>query len=87
MLRHMKRTTIRLEDHLLREAKSAAARSGRTLTALIEDALRAAIYRRPPEQGRGTVEIPTFAGTGTLPGVDLDDSAALADLMDRGGPA
>ena len=34
------RTTIRLDDRLLAEAKQYAAESGRTLTGLIEDALR-----------------------------------------------
>jgi predicted HicB family RNase H-like nuclease len=35
------RTTIRLDDHLHAEAKQRAARSGLTLTAVIEQALRA----------------------------------------------
>lgn len=29
--------------------------------------------------------LPTFAGGGLQPGVDLDDTASLLDLMDRGG--
>jgi hypothetical protein len=32
--------------------------------------------------GRRAVPLPTFRGEGLQPGVDLDDSAALLDLMD-----
>jgi metal-responsive CopG/Arc/MetJ family transcriptional regulator len=34
------RTTVRLDPHLLAEVKRVAASSGRTLTSVIEDALR-----------------------------------------------
>jgi hypothetical protein len=76
------RTTIRLDDELLREAKQLAARTGRTLTAVIEEALREALGRRPPHGKRRDLSIPTFRGDGLQPGVDLDDSAALLDLME-----
>lgn len=79
------RTTIRLEDSLLADAKAHAARTGRTLTALIEDALREVMARA--EAKRKRPEIPTFRGSGGLqPGVDLDDSAALLDLMEQAEP-
>lgn len=73
---------MRLDDALLRDAKAHAARTGRTLTAVIEDALRASFQRaeaRPPRA------IPVFRPTGQRglqPGVDLSDSAALLDLME-----
>lgn len=82
------RTTIRLEDGLLREAKALAARSGRTLTKVIEDALRETLARRhvlPTDEGE-PVSFPTFRGDGLMPGVDLDDSAALLDLMEGDDP-
>lgn len=78
------RTTIKIDDHVLAEAKAQAARSGRTLNAVVEDALREALARR----GRaavGRVDLPTFGGARLRPGVDLDDSAALLDLMDEAG--
>lgn len=77
------RTTIRLPDELLREAKRLAAETDRTLTSLIEDALRAALRGRPPN-GRAIepVRLTTYGREGTLPGVDLDDSAALVDRME-----
>jgi hypothetical protein len=81
------RTTIRLDDHLLREAKRAAAEGGTTLTALIEDALREALARRDAAGRRERVELPTFgSGSRLQPGVDLDDSAALLDLMEQDDP-
>jgi plasmid stability protein len=76
------RTTVRLEDALLRQAKARAAATGRSLNDFIADAVRAALAARPA-RGRRTVELPTYNGGGGLqPGVDLDDSAALLDLMD-----
>ncbi len=79
------RTTIRLDDNLLAQAKAEAARSGRTLTAVIEDALRAA-FGRPTDVLRKRVDLPTFKGNGALPKVDLDSTAALLDLMDDAAP-
>jgi plasmid stability protein len=77
------RTTLRLDDDLVRDLKAIAAESGRTLGQVVEDALRQALRtRRAPD--REAVELPLFHGTGTLPGVDLVDSAALLDLMDEG---
>lgn len=77
------RTTLNLDDQLMRQAKEEAARSGRTLTSVVEDALREALSRRataPVEPYR----VQPFAGSGLCPGVDLNDSAALLDLMDEG---
>jgi len=76
------RTTIRLDDQLLREAKSLAAETGGTLTSVIEDALRETLARRRSHQAeREPVRLPTMPGR-LLPGVDLDDSASLLDLME-----
>ena len=74
------RTTIRLDDNLLTRAKRAALEQGTTLTAVIEDALRRALA---PGVGsaREDVTLPSFRGDGLQPGVDLDDSASLLDLM------
>jgi len=79
------RTTISLDEELLREAKRRAASSGRTLGAIIEDALRESLSRRPAKPEREWVSLPTFGGggRGLMPGVDLDDSAALLDLMEE----
>lgn len=73
---------------MLRETKTLAARSGRTLTRVIEDALRETLargYVLPTDEGE-PVSYPTFRGDGLMPGVDLDDSAAILDLMEDDDP-
>lgn len=77
------RTTIRIDDRLFREAKAKAARAGTTLNAVVEDALRAALARRELPEGEAAIALPTFAGSGVQPGVDLDDSADLLERMER----
>jgi len=77
------RTTLRLDDALLREAKRYAIDSGRTLTAVVEDALREVLSRRTKAPPGKRPHLPTYGRGGLLPGVDLDDSAALADIMDE----
>jgi hypothetical protein len=77
------RTTVRLDDDLLRDAKQLAAKTGRSLTALIEDALREQIIRHRERRTRKKVELPVFRnGRGLQPGIELDDSASLWDLAD-----
>jgi Ribbon-helix-helix protein, copG family len=76
------RTTVRLDDHLLREVKRIAAQTGKTLTAVIEDALRESLLRHAGRRQRTPVKLPTFKGKGLRPGVDLDDSAGLLEMME-----
>ena len=76
------RTTIHLPDDLLARAKQAAAASRRTLTQVIEEALREALGRRKGRERTGALRLPVFGEGGLLPGIDLDDSAALLDAMD-----
>jgi hypothetical protein len=77
------RTTLRLDDQILREAKKIAAESGRTLAAVIEDLLRESLGRRRSPQKAPQVRLPTFPGRGLQPGVDLDSSAELLDLLEE----
>lgn len=78
------RTTIRLDEQLLAEAKQIAARSGRTLTAVIEDAMRLAFSSTRRAKRDSSAKLPTYKGDGLLPGVDLDDSASLLAAMEEG---
>ena len=82
------RTTIRMDDGLLALAKAEAVRSGRTLTQVIEDAVRESLARvAAADSPRRPVALPTYAGGGGLrPGVDLDSTTDLADLMDGDDP-
>ena len=76
------RTTIRLEEQLLAAAKQAAATSGRTLNAVIEDALRETLARSTARPPRRRLRLTTVGGNGPRPGVDLDDTASLLELME-----
>lgn len=71
-----------MDERLLAEAKKYAVESGRTLTAVLEDALREALARRRRAVKRELVRLTTAKGDGVRAGVDLDDSAALLDLME-----
>ncbi len=76
------RTTIRLDEDLLAKAKRRAADTGRTLTSLFEDALRESLARVEPSARSKPIRFKTFKGDGLHPGVDLDDSASLVEMMD-----
>lgn len=76
------RTTVRLPDDLYAEVRSAASVSGRTITAFLEDAVRVALVDQSRASSRPAYRVQPFAGRGLQPGVDLDDSSALMDLMD-----
>jgi hypothetical protein len=77
------RTTIRLDDDLLAEVKLLAARSGKTLTSVIEDALRETLSRQKQVGERKPVRLTTVSGQGPQPGVDLDDTASLLSIMEE----
>ena len=76
------RTTIRLDTHLLTEAKKLAADSHRSLTGLIEDALREVVARRRRPRKR-RIALTIVGGRGVRPGIDIDDSASLLAAMER----
>ena len=76
------RTTIHLPADLLAELKQIAAKSNRTLTSVIEDALREALSRRRRKATPAALQLTTFDGGGLQPGVDLDDTAALLDRLE-----
>ncbi len=76
------RTTVRLDERLLAEAKKYAAESGRTLTSVLEDALRQTLARRRARPRAKPIRLKTVTGNGVRPGVDLDDSASLLELME-----
>jgi hypothetical protein len=78
------RTTISIDEHLLRAAKQRALEHEMTLGTVIEDALR--LVLDPAREGEGNpapLPISKRRG-GTRPGVDVADGARLRDLMDEG---
>lgn len=76
------RTTIHIDDHLFAELKGIAADTGKTLTAVIHDALRESLARRRTTK-RPAVDLPLFHGTGVRPDVDLNDSASLLARVEK----
>ena len=76
----MRRTTVALDEDLLRQLKARAAREGVPLGRLVNDLLHAAHSTRP--RVRRKVAWLTFCGDGLRPGVDLDDRRSLYDRMD-----
>ena len=76
------RITINLPDDLLGRIKKRAVEQGTTVTALIEDSLRASLGRGARKAKRSRVKLRTFGRKGLHPGVDVDDSAGLLDLME-----
>ena len=81
MLRHM-RTTINLPDELILRAKKAALEADTTLTEIIANALRGALAKPQRRTTRKKTKLITYGKGGVRPGVDLDDTSALLDLMD-----
>jgi hypothetical protein len=75
------RTTVRIKDDLLQRAKKHAAYKGRTLTSLIEEGL-SLILTRPRTNPKMKVKLPiSRASGGVLPGVDLNRSGDLEEIM------
>ena len=76
------RTTVSISDELLVSAKERARSTGRSLGAVIDDALRRELSSaRSHRQGP---PIPVFrGGTGPTPGVDLTSNRALYEVLDE----
>ena len=77
------RTTIRLDDMLMAQVKRYASKQGKTLTAVIELALRETLSRKPGARPVPPVRLPTVKGRGLRPGLSIDNAAALLDFMER----
>lgn len=80
------RTTIRIDDDLYRAVKERAARSGRTVAAVLEDAVRAGLDPPGPISEPGAYSVPAEGSGGPLPGIDLSSNAAVREALDGGVP-
>ncbi|MES0490856.1 MAG: hypothetical protein ABUK01_12745 [Leptospirales bacterium] len=76
------KTTLYLEQALLKKVKADAVRDGVTLTAYTEMALRETLARKKSSHKHVSRELPVFEGDGFLPGVDISDSSSLLDIME-----
>lgn len=78
------RTTITISDELLDQLKVRAAQDRTTVSALIEEDVRLGELRRGQQVvDRARVPLPTFDLGKSKPGVDLNDNAALLEIMER----
>ena len=75
-------TTLRLSDTLVRKAKVYARKHDLTLTAVMERALSTYLSESTERQSTKPFTLPSFGTGGPKPGVNLDDTSALLDLMD-----
>jgi hypothetical protein len=75
------RTTVNIDDELLRRAREEAVRTRRSLGDVVDDALRIMLSLSAPEVS-SPVDLPTYGGSGVQPGVDLEDKDGLAALLD-----
>jgi hypothetical protein len=74
------KTTLNLDDRVLRLAKKAAADRGVTLTQVVEEALSAALL---PSVPRGTFQLGWTPVKGRRPpDIDIADRSALYDRME-----
>jgi len=77
MVFHMK-TTLEIDDNVMRRLKQQAARQGKTISELVEAALRKALETESP---RGKLPpLPRFRSGGPL--VDIADREALYQAME-----
>lgn len=78
----MSRTTLAIEDALLRRLKEKAARQGQTMQAVANDLLRQGLAPRP-SPGAYRLRLDGWEAA-EQPGVDILDRDQLFDLMARG---
>ena len=75
------RTTVNIQDEALELGKAEARDRGVSLGDIISEAIFSA-YRDRIERARARPEVPAGGRGGLCPGVDLDDSTRLEDVMD-----
>jgi hypothetical protein len=74
------KTTLNLDEHVIREAKKRAAETGTTLTHVVEEALRDALGpHEPPEHD----EVRWVVVDGGPPRIDIADRNALYERLER----
>lgn len=75
------RTTISLDDQLLKRAKKAAAERGVSLARLVEEAVRDALSKKPPPASWSLP--PPTGGDGLSAGVELTSNESIWSALER----
>ena len=81
----LRRTTVRLDENLLDQAKREAHRRGETLTSLIEKGLRRELANGKAAR-RPRVELPVGHCGPWAPTLDLSSNASIQAFLDEGVP-
>ena len=76
------RTTLNIDDELMHRVKKLAAESDKTITEIVQDALRKATVGEMPEKSQFTLNWRTVSGR-VRPGVDLADRDSLYEVMGK----
>ncbi|HJQ35535.1 MAG TPA: hypothetical protein VKB93_00205 [Thermoanaerobaculia bacterium] len=75
-------TTLDLPEELLEAAQQRAEEQGKTVDAVVEEALAAALPPRPKAKGGYKFNWKPHEGGVVLPGVDIANRDSLYDIMD-----
>jgi hypothetical protein len=75
------RTTLTIDDGIVKALKDLAHRSNRPLKDVVNDTLRAGLEARAERKAKRYVMRPVALG-GALPGINLDKALALADAIE-----
>ena len=75
------RTTLNLDDQLVISARQRALDENVPLSKVMENALREALAK--PRVDTKPIRLVTSSGSGVKPGVDLDNTHSLLDIMDN----
>jgi hypothetical protein len=78
------RTTLSINDHLLKEAKKRSIQRNCTLGEVVDEALRLSLTapKRTGTANQTTRPLKTFTGSGVQSGIELNNSASLLEAMD-----
>lgn len=79
----MKRTSMNIEESLIKQIALEAKRHHVTQTELIKMILVRGLNELRASRKVRTFEIPVVSGSGVRPGVNLDDRGELLDLMNE----
>ena len=76
------RTTLTIQDALLRKAKQVSLERNLSVGEVVEEALRLTLGAQAKGRPAQRRKLKTFRGDGLQPGVDLTSSAALLEVME-----
>lgn len=76
------KTTLNVNDEILRRAKERAMQEGITLTRFVEDSLGMRLIEQRQKEKKFKLSLLTVRGT-RPPNVDICDREALYDVLDR----